>query len=280
MRLFFVLIVLIIPLNLSGQKDTIIYFSALGRSINSETNAVFFERITKKSKKNYLTTTFSKQNEKWVMMYETKIKKETDSSLTLNSKNLIIQKTKRYYHKTDNGYLIKDYIGSVLVQEGFSKLIFPVIKFGQWRGYDLSTSKLRTEESYSENQLITNKYWINDREYIKDVFYIADKVAEFEGGDTALLNFIKEHTRYPKYAFNQKITGTVVVRLIVMKDGTIKGIDLLKKANRFLDLEALRVIKSIPNTWNPAEIENKKVNILIFIPINFRIDGINTPADQ
>lgn len=271
MRKYFVLFIFIIPLNLSGQKDTIIYFSASGRSIDSEINAVFFEKITKESKKNYLSTTFSRQGEKWVRMYETKIKKETDSSLTLSSKSLINQKTKRFYHKTDNGYLIKDYIGSVLVQEGFSKLIFPVIKFGQWRGYDLSTGKLKTKESYSENQLITNKYWINDKEFINDVFYMADKVAEFEGGDTALLNFISGHTRYPKYAFKKKITGIVIVRLIVMKDGTIKGIDLLKKANKFLDVEALRVVKSIPNKWNPAEIENKKVNILIFLPIDFRI---------
>jgi protein TonB len=85
------------------------------------------------------------------------------------------------------------------------------------------------------------------------------------------MNYIAEHARYPKYAINKNIKGLVIVRLIVMKDGTVRGIELLKKINSFLDLEALRVIKSLPDTWNPGEIENKKVNMIIAVPIDFQI---------
>lgn len=280
MRLYLAILIFIIPMNLSGQIDTIIYYSGSGRSIDSELNAVFYENFTKKSKKTFISTTFQRKDEKWVMMYQTKIRKDSDSSLTINSKSLANQKIKRYYHKTVSGYLIKDYLGPILVQEGFSKLIFPVIKSGRWLGYDPSTGKLKAEESYSENQMITNKYWISDSEFIKDVFYVADKGAEFQGGDTALMNFISEHARYPKYAYNSHIVGVVIVRLIVMKDGTVTGIDLLKKINKFLDLEALRIVKSIPNTWNPGEIENKKVNMLVAIPITFRIIKVNMQDNQ
>ena len=271
MRIFTILFILIIPLSLSGQNDTIIYYSGLGRSVGPDSTALFYEKITKETRKKYLSTTFARQDEKWVMMYETNIKKETDSSITIISKSQLNQKITRFFHKTKRGYFIRDYAGSVLIQEGFSKLIFPVIKFGHWREYDHSTGNLKTVEEYSENQLITNRYWINDSEYIDDVFYLADKVAEFNGGDTALVNFITEHARYPKYAFNKNIKGMVIVRLIVMKDGTVRGIELLKKINRFLDLEALRVIKSLPDTWNPGEIENKKVNMIITVPIDFQI---------
>ncbi len=271
MKVYLALLIFIIPLNMSGQIDTIIYYSGTGRSIDSELNAVFSERVSKKSKKTFISSTFQRKDEKWVMMYQTKIKKDKDSSLTLSSKSLANQETKRYYHKTESGYLIKDYIGPVLIQEGFSKLIFPAIKTGRWLAYDPSTGKLKAEESYSENQMITNKYWISNSEFIKNVFYMADKFAEFEGGDNALMNFISDHARYPKYAYKEHMAGVVVVRLIVLKDGTVTGIDLLKKANKFLDLEALRIVKSIPDTWIPGEIENKKVNMLVTVPITFRI---------
>jgi TonB family protein len=271
MRIFTILFMLTFPLRLSGQNDTIIYYSGLGRSVGPDSTALFYEKITKETRKRYLSTTFASQEEKWIMMYETNIKKETDSSLTIISKSQLNPKIKRFFHKTQTGYFIRDYAGSVLVQEGFSKLIFPLIKFGHWREYDHSTGNLKTVELYSENQLITNRYWINDSEYIDDVFYLTDKVAEFKGGDTALINFIAEHAHYPKYAFNKNIKGMVIVRLIVMKDGTVRGIELLKKINSFLDLEALRVIKSLPDTWNPGEIENKKVNMIIAVPIDFQI---------
>jgi len=271
MKIYLALLILIVPLDLSGQIDTIIFYSSSGRSVDSTDNVVYREIIRKRSKRTFISTTFLKEDEKWVMMYQTKIKKDTDSSLILSSKSLANQITKRYFHKSGRAYLIKDYLGPVLIQEGFSKLIFPVIKSGRWRAYDSLTGELKAEESYSDNQMITNKYWINSSEYIKDVFYMADKVAEFQGGDTALMSFISEHARYPKYAYNAHMAGVVIVRLIVLKDGTVTGIDLMKKANKFLDLEALRIVKSIPDTWIPGEIENKKVNMLVSVPITFRI---------
>jgi TonB family protein len=273
MRTYFVLFIFIIPLNLAGQTDTIIYYSGLGRSTDSLIHATFYEKITKKSKKTYLATTYanSYSDKPWVKLFRTDIRKATDSSLTLFSKSLANQKLTRFYHKTPGGYIIKDYIGSVLVQEGFSKLPYPLIRFGRWREYDPTTCKIKAEETYSENQMISNKYWINDSEFIRDVFYFADKTPSFEGGDTALTNFITKNTRYPKYAHNKYISGIVIVSLIVLEDGTVDGIELVKKVDKILDTEALRVVKSIPDKWTPAEIENKNVNMLVKIPIYFSI---------
>jgi TonB family protein len=271
MKAYLALMLLIIPLNLSGQIDTIIFYSGSGRSVDSTDNPVYREIISKRSKRTFISITFLKKDEKWVMMYQAKIKKDTDSSQIISSISRANQITKRYFHKSGRGYLIKDYIGPVLIQEGFSKLIFPVIKSGRWRAYDYSTGELKAEESYSDNQMITNKYWINSSEYIRDVFYLTDKIAEFQGGDTALMSFISKHARYPKYAFNNNMAGVVVVRLIVLKDGTVTGIELMKKANKFLDMEALRIVKSIPDKWIPGEIENKKVNMLVSVPITFQI---------
>ena len=272
MRFFSIMLLLIFPLGLTGQKDTVIYYSGLGRSLGYDSTAHYYERITKKTRKKYLSTTYTRQNEKWIMLYETTINKETDSSVTIISKSLINPKITRIFYKNAGGYFIKDYLGSVLIEEGFSRLIFPIIKYGQWRGYDHTTGGLKTDEIYSDNQLITNRYWINNSEYIDNVFYMADKVAEYKGGDDALMSFISEHARYPKYAFNNNISGTVIIRFIVLKNGAVEGVELLKKVNRFLDMEALRVGKLIPDIWNPGEIGDNKVNMLIAVPVIFQIN--------
>ena len=58
-----------------------------------------------------------------------------------------------------------------------------------------------------------------------------------------------------------------------MNDGTITGIRILKNVHLLLDLEAVRVINSIPkNKWKPAEIDGRKVNFPMMIPINFALN--------
>ena len=120
--------------------------------------------------------------------------------------------------------------------------------------------------------MISNKWWINDKRYITNVTTNVDKNAEYEGGNAALLKFIAENIKYPIEARDNNITGKVIVSFIVMNDGTIKGIRILKNVHILLDLEAVRVINSIPkNKWKPAEIEGEKVNFPMMIPVNFTI---------
>jgi periplasmic protein TonB len=98
------------------------------------------------------------------------------------------------------------------------------------------------------------------------------KPPAYKGGDSALLRFIGENTIYPQKAKDNNITGRVIVTFVLMKDGSIQGIDLYQRVHHILDLEAIRVVNSIPkDKWIPAEINGEKVNTAYLIPITFRL---------
>jgi TonB family protein len=214
------------------------------------------------------------KDSKWIENESSKVKImiETDSTYILTYSDLEGSVEKRFFNKTDSGFMIRDFNGSILKQEGESKLIFPLIRFGYWRQFNSSTGSIIYEGTYRENKMISNKWWVNDKEYITNVTTDVDKNAEYEGGDAALLKFVGENLNYPIEARDNDITGRVIVSFIVMNDGTIKGIRILRNVHLLLDLEAVRVINSIPkDKWKPAEIEGRKVNFPMILPITFSI---------
>jgi hypothetical protein len=129
----------------------------------------------------------------------------------------------RTFKKKDGGFYIRDYLNTKLDEEGLSNTIFPLIKNGLWKKYSPVDGKLFMETEYKDNQLITNKYWSPDGTLITDVFSYVDKNSEYEGGYLELLNFIAQNTEYPEKAWENNITGRVILCVVVMKDGSIQG---------------------------------------------------------
>lgn len=271
MKYFLLLILGCIQVNLFSQSDTTVYFSKLNTPVASISEASLYETYHVKDNNNSQLSQFFKSEDKWTKAFVTDIKKKSDSlyilSLKDNKKSIIT----RQVQKTDSGFLIKDFFGKILVEEGLSKTIFPLIKNGYWKSYNYESGKIKLIAKYINNQCIHNKFWYNDSEYLYDVFTLADKEPDYEGGIINMLKFIAEKANYYEAAAENSITGRVVVGLVIMSDGTIKGVHLIQRVNPLLDIEAYRVVNSIPNKWIPAEIADKKVNFLFAIPLNFTI---------
>jgi hypothetical protein len=234
-------------------------------------SAKFYDKISIDKKGNYLLSSFTKYEDKWVKGYESIIKFQSDSSLSISSKDDKKKITIRIFHKNNNGYLIKDFVNSILIEQGESKLIFPLIRIGYWKSFDYSTGKIRVQGTYNNNQVISNKFWITDTYFIEDVFAAVDMLPDYEGGMNKALNFVAEKLRYPESAKEGNISGKVIVGLIVKKDGSIDGLHLLQRVHPLLDLEAVRVINLIPKKWIPGEIDNNKVNVIIALPVSFSL---------
>lgn len=80
----------------------------------------------------------------------------------------------------------------------------------------------------------------------------ADETPSFPGGEEALSKYIKEHTVYPESAKENGVEGVVIVEFIVVTDGSLKDIKVIKLIDPDLESEALRVVKGMP-AWIPAE---------------------------
>jgi TonB family protein len=272
-RLEFILCLILTPIIVSGQKDTTIYFPKYFKVTNSKSNAAYYSHVVKQEKDFFVMMDYTLINNRWVATNYTAIRKETNNSFRLTSKspseknkNVIV---KRYFNSTDSGYSIRDYIDTILTQEGESKLVFPLIKFGSWRIFNSSTGKIRSMGTYNDNQCITNNYYINDNEYIDEPYVLVEKMPEYKGGDAALLHDIEEKVIYPVEAKEKNITGTVFVRFVIMNDGSIKGAEVLIKVHPLLDEAAINTVYSIPKKWKPGEQSGKKVNVFYMVPVKF-----------
>ena len=103
------------------------------------------------------------------------------------------------------------------------------------------------------------------------VYLSVDEMPVFTGGDTALLNWVGRHTKYPEVAKTNNITGRVLVRFVVGKDGLVSKVAIIEGANPLLDAEAIRVISTLPKFEKPAMVKGKPVAVHYMLPIQFNL---------
>jgi len=63
--------------------------------------------------------------------------------------------------------------------------------------------------------------------------------------------------------------GTVYVKFVVDSAGDVDGVIIEESVDYTLDVEAVRIIKSIPVKWEPATLDGKPVNTSYIAPIDF-----------
>ncbi len=91
--------------------------------------------------------------------------------------------------------------------------------------------------------------------------------------DKAIIEFIQDRIKYPAIARENNIEGTVYVRFIVEKDGSITGHEILKEPGGGLGAEAMRVIKKMP-TWEvPGKQRDNPVRVQFTMPVKFKLAG-------
>jgi len=102
------------------------------------------------------------------------------------------------------------------------------------------------------------------------IFNIVEVKPEFPGGQDSLDNFLRDNLKYPREAIEVGLEGTVFVRFVVEKDGSITNVEVRRSVHRLLDEEAVRVTKLMP-IWKPGTQIGKPVRVSFTLPINFQL---------
>lgn len=97
-----------------------------------------------------------------------------------------------------------------------------------------------------------------------------DKLPQYPGGTTALLQHVLDNMKYPASAIDAEKQGVVTVQFIIDKNGNVKNPEILKGVCPELDKEAIRVVKTI-NGWEPGTSDGKPVDCSFVLPITFRL---------
>ena len=100
-------------------------------------------------------------------------------------------------------------------------------------------------------------------------YLLLDEHPTFKGGspnDFAL--WVAKNVKYPKYAKEAGIEGTVLVHFVIDKKGKISEAHVHQGVHPVLDEEAVRVILKSPK-WKPGKKDGKPVKVSYTMPVMF-----------
>lgn len=115
---------------------------------------------------------------------------------------------------------------------------------------------------------ITIGFKLPDQVIREAPYVVAESMPMYPGGDAALLQFIKDNTRYPEELKNEKIEGRVILRFMVNTEGNTDAISILKGVHPVLDAQAIEIVKKLRN-WTPGSQGGKPVNVWYMVPVTF-----------
>lgn len=98
----------------------------------------------------------------------------------------------------------------------------------------------------------------------------AEQTAEYKGGMTALLEFLRDNIKYPSEAVSKDIQGRVIVKFVVNPDGTVDEATVVKGVDPLIDEEAVRAVKLTSGQWAPGMTKGKPVATYYHLPVTFR----------
>lgn len=89
-----------------------------------------------------------------------------------------------------------------------------------------------------------------------------------------LKEWVYHYLKYPKNAIMDGVQGTVMVRFIIEKDGSISDVKVVKSVDEELDAEAVRVITASPK-WKAGKVSGNRVRSVLTLPVEFRLEKNN-----
>lgn len=104
----------------------------------------------------------------------------------------------------------------------------------------------------------------------KQAFIAIEQMPRYQGGEQALIGFIRDNLKYPVQAQTDKKEGTVVVNFFVSSTGKIENVKVANTVNPALDAEAVRVVSKMPD-WLPGKQNGDPVDVSYSLPIEFKL---------
>lgn len=111
---------------------------------------------------------------------------------------------------------------------------------------------------------------------VEEVFKVVGKMpqlgscADSDCSNKNILAFISKNMKYPTLARENGLEGTVVIQIIIGKDGSIESAKIVRDIGGGCGAEALRIVKQLPK-FTPATQRGKPVRVQMNIPVKFRL---------
>ena len=96
---------------------------------------------------------------------------------------------------------------------------------------------------------------------------------KFKGGEAAMFRFLDSVLIVPQEVADNKISGRVIVRFLVDKDGSIQSPSIQRSLSPDCDKAALEAVSMMP-AWLPARQNGSNITGFAFVPVSFNTQKI------
>ncbi len=230
----------------------------------------------------FMATTFTKQ--------KTEVYKESYRSVLREYKREIQQEPNNALVYFNNGILqavVRDNYGA---HSNFSKCLElnpsftfsyyyrGLVSYNMQKFKDAITDFHRFSKQFPDDEMVkVLMETINEQSKIKviegendEIMLVAEVMPEYEGGHKALQKFIADNLEYPEWALQKKIQGRVLINFVIDSKGEIKYPAIVKGIGGGCELEAMRVIMSMPK-WKPGKQNGKNISVKFTLPVMFAV---------
>lgn len=252
-----------------SQKESALYIGANGKQTTSE-QALYQLKIRTKSPKKTTIQTFNLKDLSGEKIITDKYILKNDSTYLIkeNSKEFTGTIRRTFVRLPDQSYQFRDVLKGKMIRNGYAKSIVPLLLHGEVTEY-YKSGNIKSVSQYSNNELVSNQNWNdNGEKYLDNLFYSVDTNPTFVPGaqiiNQRLLSAFKETG-----IDITSISGSLVIGFVVMENGTIEGVKILKGVGPTINTAAYNTFVNLKGDWTPAKLNNQTVRYFQVFPINF-----------
>jgi len=111
-----------------------------------------------------------------------------------------------------------------------------------------------------------------------EAYSVVEEMPEFRGGNSELKRYIQKNVKYPFTALNDKLEGTVFVRFVIDRFGSVNEIRVSRGLGNILDNAAAYFVSQMPG-WKPGKQNGQSVSVSYTIPVKFTIKNADMTED-
>jgi hypothetical protein len=251
------------------SQETVLYFGANGK-ITDPDHATEMLNIQKKSPIKTTIQTFLQKEKTWEKATTDLYRLENDSTIQIRENSADFTGTiYRTFHRPDNNlYVFSDVIKKQVVRRGTAKSLVPLVLQGEVTEF-YKNGNIKSVSQYRNNELVSNQNWNADgTPYIDHIFYSVDVYPTFRPGARVINQKLMEAFRNSGIDISS-ISGSLVIGFVVMEDGQIDGVKVLKGLGPTINTAAVETIKNLKGEWTPAKLDDQVVRFFQVFPINF-----------
>jgi hypothetical protein len=265
----FFLVLLTLAVISTAQHDTVVYTGINGR-LTAEDKADTRKEINYHSPSRIEILTSKWSGKKWDGILNEKATKIGENSYRIQNKTE--KKSKpllwNYVKQPDGSFLFSEYKDKKLIRSGRTLLRFPLIFDGETVDY-YENGQMKSRSEFRVDELISNRNWLeNGENYIDSIFYSVDEEPTLAGGNVKLHQHVLQAFKNTGLDFSS-VTGNLLLGFVVMENGEIRGIRVLKSLSPQINGIAVKAIQTLDGIWKPAKLNGKPVRYFQLFPINF-----------